>query len=69
MLTRTAIKLIILATVCVAHAQTPKEGRENPKDYTTHVVGYAHIDVAGVLTGAASVRGHPASPALAVTGG
>ena len=46
MLKRFLITLTILATFSVAHAQTPVAGKENPKDYTTHVVGYAHIDMA-----------------------
>ncbi|MGA2632279.1 MAG: hypothetical protein ABSG54_18955, partial [Terriglobia bacterium] len=46
MLKQLQITLIILATVSAVHAQAPAPEKENPKDYTTHVVGYAHIDMA-----------------------
>lgn len=39
-----ALVLIIATSLCVARAGPPPA--ENPKDYTTHVVGYAHIDMA-----------------------
>ena len=38
--------LVFLATISVVWAQAPMLEKENPKDYTTHVVGYAHIDMA-----------------------
>ncbi len=38
--------LILLVTISAAHAQAPPSGNENTKDYTTHVIGYAHIDMA-----------------------
>jgi alpha-mannosidase len=32
--------------VSITRAQMPSPGRANPKDYTAHVVGYAHMDMA-----------------------
>src|SRR5258706_9502415 len=34
--------LILIGALQASHAQAP----ENPKDYTSHVVGYAHMDMA-----------------------
>jgi hypothetical protein len=36
--------VILAGSLC--HARAPAPGDENPKDYTTHVVGCAHIDMA-----------------------
>jgi len=32
--------------VSLTWAQTPEAPSSNPKDYTAHVVGYAHMDMA-----------------------
>ena len=43
------ITVAALTLVCfafVSHAQAPSSTATNPKDYTAHVVGYAHMDMA-----------------------
>ena len=41
---------VVLITACciaaVGRAQTPEQPSSRPKDYTAHVVGYAHMDMA-----------------------
>src|ERR1700758_4313160 len=44
MLRRVLFIAIVLGNICAARGHVPAQG--NPKDYTTHVVGYAHIDMA-----------------------
>jgi len=38
--------IIAVCLVSIATAQTPTQPAPNPKDYTAHVVGYAHMDMA-----------------------
>ena len=40
------IVFIASCLVSIAHAQTPAPAKPRPKDYTAHVVGYAHMDMA-----------------------
>jgi alpha-mannosidase len=41
--------IVVVAVLCfasLADAQTPVPASPNPKDYTAHVIGYAHMDMA-----------------------
>ena len=38
--------MVAFVFVSLARAQTPEPPSSNPKDYTAHVVGYAHMDMA-----------------------
>jgi alpha-mannosidase len=40
------IFFLALCLVSITKAQTPGPTAPNPKDYTAHVVGYAHMDLA-----------------------
>ncbi len=41
-----AVAFLVSSLVSIARAQTPSPTAPRPKDYTAHVVGYAHMDMA-----------------------
>ena len=45
---RKLVIIVFLAScfISISRAQTPAPTASNPKDYTAHVVGYAHMDMA-----------------------